>query len=123
MAKGHRAIARRRLVGPSNHQTLGTYVLGLGVATVIGAAVGVAIGASRRVDFALTPSIDFAAAIPGAALVPVAVLLLGPSPISGVAAVALIVSWPILLNAAMTLRVGRKGDLWIPEERRPRAGR
>jgi ABC-type nitrate/sulfonate/bicarbonate transport system permease component len=66
--------------------------------------VGVAIGASRRADLALTPFIDFTAAIPGAALVPVAVLLLGPSPISGVAVVALIVSWPILLNAAMAMR-------------------
>jgi sulfonate transport system permease protein len=111
------------LLAPAITQTLGTYVLGLTLATVIGAAVGVAIGASRRVDLALTPSIDFAAAIPGAALVPVAVLLLGPSPISGVAVVALIVSWPILLNAATAMRVGRKGDLWIPEERRPRAGR
>ena len=102
-----RAIARLHgegLLAPAITQTLGTYVLGLALATVIGAAVGVAIGASRRVDLALTPSIDFAAAIPGAALVPVAVLLLGPSLISGVAVVALIVSWPILLNAAMAMR-------------------
>ena len=78
--------------------------LGLAFATAIGAAVGVAIGASRRIDRALTPSIDFVAAIPGAALVPVAVLLLGPTRISGVVVVALIVSWPILLNAATAMR-------------------
>ena len=85
-------------------------MLGLAIATVIGAVVGVAIGASRRVDLALSPSIDFVAAIPGAALVPVAVLLLGPTLISGVAVVALIVWWPILLNAAMAMRA-------IPEVR------
>ena len=55
-------------------------------------------------DHYLTPTIDFVAAIPGAALVPVAVLLLGQSPLSGVAVVALIVSWPILLNTATAMR-------------------
>jgi ABC-type nitrate/sulfonate/bicarbonate transport system permease component len=34
------------LLAPAITQTLGTYVLGLTLATVIGAAVGVAIGAS-----------------------------------------------------------------------------
>ncbi len=66
--------------------------------------MGAAIGASRRIDRALTPSIDFVAAVPGAALVPVAVLLLGPNRLSGVAVVALIVSWPILLNTATAMR-------------------
>ena len=97
-------LHREGLLSPAIAQTLGTYVLGLAFATAIGAAVGVAIGASRRIDRALTPSIDFVAAIPGAALVPVAVLLLGPTLISGVAVVALIVSWPILLNAATAMR-------------------
>ena len=46
----------------------------------------------------------FIAAMPGAALVPVAALLLGPSQLSGVVAVALIVSWPILLNTATAVR-------------------
>jgi sulfonate transport system permease protein len=84
--------------------TLGTYVFGLASAAVIGATAGVAIGASQRVDRALTPSIDFLAAVPGAALVPVVVLLLGPTQISGVAVVALVVSWPILMNAALAMR-------------------
>ena len=53
---------------------------------------------------ALTPSIDFLAAIPGAAVVPVVVLLLGPNQLSGVVVVALIVSWPILLAAATAMR-------------------
>ena len=97
-------LHRDGVLSPAIAQTLGTYVLGLMFATVIGVAVGVAIGASRRLDRALTPSIDFVAAIPGAALVPVAVLLFGPTLISGVAVVALIVSWPILLNAATAMR-------------------
>jgi sulfonate transport system permease protein len=102
-----KAVARLHgdgLLFPAIVHTLTTYALGLVLATVIGSAVGVAIGASRRIDRALTPSIDFVAAIPGAALVPFAVLLLGPYLLSGVAVVALIVSWPILLNAAMAMR-------------------
>jgi sulfonate transport system permease protein len=89
---------------PAIAHTLSTYLLGLVCATVIGVATGAAIGVSRRIDRALTPSIDFVAAVPGAALVPLVALVLGPTQLSGVAAVALIVSWPILLNAAMAMR-------------------
>ncbi|HEX2287095.1 MAG TPA: ABC transporter permease subunit [Mycobacterium sp.] len=84
--------------------TLGTYAFGLVLAVVIGATAGMAIGASRLIDRFLTPTIDFIAAVPGAALVPVAVLLLGPSQLSGVAVVALVVSWPVLLNTAAAMR-------------------
>ena len=89
---------------PAVAQTVSTYALGLSFAVAIGALVGVAIGASRRIDRAFTPSIDFLAAIPGAAVVPVVVLLLGPNQLSGVVVVALIVSWPILLATAMAMR-------------------
>jgi sulfonate transport system permease protein len=102
-----KALARLQSEGsltPAIAHTLSTYLLGLTSATVIGAATGAAIGASRRIDRALTPSIDFVAAIPGAALVPLVALVLGPTQLGGVVAVALIVSWPILLNAAMAMR-------------------
>jgi len=89
---------------PAVLDTLGTYALGLLSAVVIGGVLGTAIGSSPLIDQALTPTIDFMAAVPGAALVPVAVLLLGPGQLSGVAAVALIVSWPILLNTATAVR-------------------
>ncbi|OBF26676.1 hypothetical protein A5724_30990 [Mycobacterium sp. ACS1612] len=84
--------------------SLGTYTLGLACAVVTGGIVGAAIGASQLVDRALTPTIDFVAAVPGAALVPVAVLLLGPGQLGAVVAVALIVSWPVLLNTAAAMR-------------------
>ena len=102
-----KAIARMYDNGalvPAVLHTLSTYALGLVCAVAIGAAVGTAIGSSRLVDRALTPTIDFIAAVPGAALVPVSVLLLGPGQLSGVVAVALIVSWPILLNTAAAAR-------------------
>jgi ABC-type nitrate/sulfonate/bicarbonate transport system permease component len=98
-----KAIARMHDEGvlfPAVLHTLGTYAFGLVCAVVMGAAVGAAIGSSRVIDRGLTPTIDFMAAVPGAALVPVAVLLLGSGQLSGVVTVALIVSWPILLNTA-----------------------
>jgi sulfonate transport system permease protein len=102
-----KAIARMDddgVLSPAVLHTLGTYAVGLLFAVAVGAALGTAIGASRVIDRALTPTIDFIAAVPGAALVPVAVLLLGSGQLSGVVAVALIVSWPILLNTATAVR-------------------
>jgi sulfonate transport system permease protein len=101
------AIARMDddgVLSPAILHTLGTYALGLVCAVIIGGVVGTSIGSSRVIDRALTPTIDFMAAVPGAALVPVAVLLLGPGQLGGVVAVALIVSWPILLNTATAVR-------------------
>jgi sulfonate transport system permease protein len=89
---------------PAVVQTLSTYALGLMLAVAVGCVVGGAIGASRPIDRALSPSIAFLAAVPGAAVVPVAVLLLGPGQLSGVAVVGLVVSWPVLLSAAFAMR-------------------
>lgn len=91
-------------LAPALTQTLTTFLLGLACAAVVGAAAGAMIGASRRMDRALTPAIDFLAAVPGAALVPVIVLVVGPTQLSGVLAVAVVAYWPILLNTAMAMR-------------------
>jgi len=102
-----KAIARMNADGvlcPAALHTLATYALGLACGVIVGCVVGTAIGASPLIDRALTPTIDFMAAVPGAALVPVAVLLLGPGRLSGVSTVALIVSWPVLLNTATAMR-------------------
>ncbi len=98
------ALHESGVLMPAVAQTLSTYVLGLVFAILIGGMTGVAIGASHRTDRLLTPSVSFLAAIPGAAVVPVAVLLLGPTQLSAVVVVALIVSWPILLAAATSMR-------------------
>ena len=83
---------------PAIGHTVAVVVAGLALATLIGTAVGIAIGASRWVDRALTPSVEFLAAVPAAAFVPIAVLLLGTSMASEVAVVALVTAWPILLE-------------------------
>ncbi len=85
-------------------ETLSTYLLGLTVAVIAGALTGAAIGSSRRIDRALTPSLDFVATVPGAAFVPVAVLLLGTSRLTSVLTVAFAVVWPILLNTVTATR-------------------
>jgi ABC-type nitrate/sulfonate/bicarbonate transport system permease component len=85
-------------------QTVSTYLLGLTAAVVIGAALGMAVGRSSFLDRCLTPTIDFIAAIPGAAIVPAAVVLLGPSTLGAVAVVAFIAAWPILLSTATVMR-------------------
>lgn len=92
------------ILGPAVIHTLTTYAMGLLAAVVVGGAAGAALGASRGLDRALTPSIDVIAAVPAAALVPVVVLIFGPDQLSGVVAVAVIVSWPILLNTVAAMR-------------------
>ncbi len=89
---------------PAVIQTVSTYALGLAFAVVFGGVAGVAIGASHRIDALLSPSIAFLVAVPGAAIVPVAALLLGTSQLSGVVIVAMITSWPVLLAAAAAMR-------------------
>ena len=85
-------------------ETLSTYLLGLAVAVVAGALTGAAIGSSRHVDRALTPSLDFIATVPGAAFVPVAVLMFGTGLLTSVLTVALAVVWPVLLNVVTATR-------------------
>ncbi|MFI6094971.1 ABC transporter permease [Lentzea sp. NPDC051213] len=89
---------------PALAETLSVYLLGLTVAVIAGALTGAAIGSSRRIDRALTPSLDFIATVPGAAFVPVAVLLLGTGRSTSVLNVAFAVVWPILLNTVTATR-------------------
>lgn len=91
-------------LGPAIQLTLLTFAGGLLVATVVGSTLGAAIGASRWVDRTLTPTFDALAGVPASALVPVAILAFGAGPLSGVAVVALIAPWPVLLNTAMSMR-------------------
>lgn len=89
---------------PAIGHTLTAYLGGLLAAAVIGGAGGMAIGSSRLIDRFVSPTLDFVAAIPGAALIPVVVLILGPNQISGIVAVGTIVAWPILLSTAAVRR-------------------
>jgi NitT/TauT family transport system permease protein len=89
---------------PSLGETAITFVLGLAIATVLGALVGTLVGASRPVDRALSPSLEFLRALPAAALVPVAALVLGYTTEMKLVVVVLPATWPILLTCRTARR-------------------
>jgi len=84
--------------------TLLTFSMALVVATVLGALLGLLVGASKRADRALGPTLEFARALPPAAIVPIAVLLIGYDQRMKVTVVTFATIWPILLNARAGVR-------------------
>ena len=89
---------------PAIVDTLRTFGLGLVGAVVLGVALGLGVGASRRVGRAVGPTFEFARALPPAAIVPVATLLLGFDETMKVVVVVLAAMWPILLNTSAAVR-------------------
>jgi sulfonate transport system permease protein len=89
---------------PAFGRTLSTYAMGLLAAAAGGAVVGIAVGTWPRLDRALSPTLNALAAVPAAVYVPLAVLLLGTTPLTAVAIVALAVAWPIMLDTAAAVR-------------------
>jgi ABC-type nitrate/sulfonate/bicarbonate transport system permease component len=101
------AVAEMSVEGhlvPAFVSTLVTAALALAGATLVGAALGLALGTSRRTERALAPSLDFLASVPGAAIVPLAILLLGTTRLTSAVVVAVATVWPILLNTAAAAR-------------------
>jgi len=91
-------------IAPAVIDTCQTFGLGLIAATVVGVAFGIAVGASATADRALGPTFEFLRAIPPAAAVPVATLLLGFDETMKVVVVALAAVWPILLSTRTGVR-------------------
>ena len=89
---------------PAARETLVTFALSLVLATLVGSVLGVLVGAFRRVDRALGPSLEFARAMPPAAMVPIAALLIGYGETMKVAVVTFAAVWPVLLNARAGVR-------------------
>jgi ABC-type nitrate/sulfonate/bicarbonate transport system permease component len=71
---------------------------GWGLAVVCGIALGVLIGRSRKLSDFLNPSLQFLRAIPGPALIPVFILLLGTEATMRIVLIAFGSVWPVLLN-------------------------
>lgn len=89
---------------PAAGQTLSTFAIALAIATVLGTLLGLIVGASRAVDRALNPTLEFARAMPPAAVVPVATLLLGYDATMKVVVVTFAAVWSILLNTRSGVR-------------------
>jgi ABC-type nitrate/sulfonate/bicarbonate transport system permease component len=96
-------LHRRGELFPAVIGTLTVYLVALVVAVVVGSSLGMAIGASRRAD-GPSPLLDLIATLPGAAMVPVSMLLVGINLMANAATVALAVVWPVLLNATAAMR-------------------
>lgn len=89
---------------PAIVDTIRTFGVGLALATVIGVSLGVSIGVSERADRAFGPLFEFARALPPAAIVPVATLLLGFDEPMKIVVVVLAAIWPIMLNTRTGVR-------------------
>ena len=79
-------------------------LLGFGIALVVGVGMGIFLGAFRRVEHAGRPLIDMIRAIPGVALLPVAMMFLGPGEAMKVSLIAFAACWPIMLNTIEGVR-------------------
>lgn len=89
---------------PAAGATVTTFLLGLLAATVLGTVLGLAVGASARTDRALQPTLEYARAMPPAAVVPIATLLLGFTGTMKVVVVTSAAIWSILLNTRSGVR-------------------
>lgn len=72
--------------------------IGFLISTAVGVVVGVAIGLARVLDEAIAPILEFLRAVPGVALLPAAVLLLGIGSKMEIGVIVYGTIWPILLN-------------------------
>lgn len=79
--------------------TLERMALGYGLAVAIGAPVGIGVGLSKRLSKLLEPTIEVFRVVPGVALIPFFILLIGINNAMYVAFVAFGSVWPILINA------------------------
>lgn len=71
---------------------------GFGLACIAGVGFGLILGVMTRVDGAVRPIVEFLRATPGVAILPVMILLLGLGDSMKIAIIALVATWPILLN-------------------------
>jgi len=79
-------------------------LIGLAIALVLGVGLGIVFGLLRPVEQALRPLTDAARAVPGAALLPIAMMFLGPGEPMKIALIAFTAMWPIFLNTIEGVR-------------------
>lgn len=79
-------------------------MIGFLTAVVLGVGFGVLLGIVRPLEVALRPLIDAARSVPGAALLPVAMMFFGLGQEMKLAMIAFISMWPILLNTMEGVR-------------------
>ena len=78
--------------------SLQNLAIGLGIATFAGITLGLLLGLLPRLHDALSPLLELLRAVPGVALLPLLLLLLGIGPLMRISVIAYATTWPILLN-------------------------
>lgn len=73
-------------------------VIGFTIAVFLGIALGVILGVVTPLEHAVRPLIEVVRAIPGVALLPLAMMFLGPGETMKVVMISFIAMWPVLLN-------------------------
>lgn len=84
--------------------SLGRLVLGFALAVLLGIAIGVLLGLFRSAETAVRPLTETARAIPGVALLPIAMMFFGTGESMKLVMIVFIAMWPIVLNTIEGVR-------------------
>lgn len=84
--------------------SLSNFAIGLAIAIVVGIGVGVFLGLNRMLNRAVHPLLEFARAVPGIAIVPIALFIFGIGSPMKIAVIAFGALWPILLSTIDGIR-------------------
>lgn len=84
--------------------SLGRLSLGFALAVVLGILLGVLLGLARPVEIAVRPLTETARAIPGVALLPIAMMFFGTGETMKLVMIVFISMWPIVLNTIEGVR-------------------
>ncbi len=79
-------------------ETLWTFLVGLAAAAVFGFVLGLLIGTSKFLRDGTSLLLEYLRAMPQPVLVPIAVLIIGYSPLMEIFIIAIAALWPVLLN-------------------------
>ena len=85
-------------IGPVLVPTLQTFAIGFGISIVLGISIGLVLASNERVADFFSPLMEFLRALPGIALVPVFMSVLGVGASMRTSVVVFASIWPILLN-------------------------
>lgn len=78
--------------------SFGRLLVGFGVAVVAGVLLGLLLGTVGWLEKSVRPIIEFLRATPGVAILPIMMLLLGLGTAMKIAVIAMVSTWPVLLN-------------------------
>jgi ABC-type nitrate/sulfonate/bicarbonate transport system permease component len=81
-------------------QSLKRYAVGFALATAIGIGLGLVVGTSHAARRTLEPILELLRAVPAIAIVPAAIIVLGPGDASRITVITFGLCFPILVNTA-----------------------